>query len=805
MTATGKAARTQRGALRGVSVVELGQYIPGPLLGMLLADQGADVTKVERPGGDPARQHPAFATWNRGKRSIILDLKSAEGREKAEALARTADVLIENFRPGVADRLGMEYEHLSELNARLVYCSLPGFGEESPYRHHRGWEPLVAASTGLYQSDPLAAASTGLFQLPEAMSEPLFTPLPVASTFAAMVAAASVATALVARQRTGLGQRIEVPLHSAMFTAIGTYIGKLHDIDYTSPLAMLQLIMVRQYRCADGRWVQNHGYYERFVRRFLGVAGHPEWAGELAAFTGRPVDQEAVDTWVQRLQGVFQQRTAQEWEDVISAAGGACTVCKTIDEWLDHEHALSSGMVVQVDDASLGWMKQPGISANLRGTPGSLRGRAPLPGEHTEEILAELGDRESPKQPLSEGKEAQIMSAFEGIRVLDLCTILAGPTCGRTMAEFGADVVKIDNPGRPYELNVSVDTNRGKRSILLDLKSESGREVLWRLIETADVMVENNRKGRLARLGLSYEDVRARKPDIIYASLNAYGYDGPWSDRPGWEQLAQAASGIQVRQGGRDSTPMRIVYPVTDYGTGMLEAYAVALALYERNRTGRGQSVDTGLALAACLLQSPFFLDYEGFDRREPEGIGARGYSALSRLYPASDGWLYLHCPDEPDWRRLTRLEDFAPLGSDSRFAARGERIDHDGELTEQLKRIFHQKTREEWLKLLHSADISAMANIPLPDLRNDPHVRRAGLLFTREHPGCGRADHIGNTARLSRTPMRLGRPISILGTETEEILRELDYSDEEISALKLDGVVVQAEVSSSGHYTPPI
>ena len=795
MTSAVKAARTPRGALRGVRVVEFGQYIPGPLLGMLLADQGADVTKVERPGGDPGRRQPAFATWNRGKRSIILDLKSAEGLRKADALAATADVLIENFRPGVADRLGMGYEHLSRLNPRLVYCSLPGFGEGSPDRHHRGWEPLVAASTGLYQSDPLAAAPTGLYQSPEAMSEPLFTPLPVASTFAAIVAAASVAMALVARQRTGLGQRIEVPLHSAMFTAIGTYIGRLHDIKYTSPLAMLQLIMVRQYQCSDGRWVQNHGYYERFVRRFLEVAGHPEWTGQLAAFVGQPVDPEAVDMWVQRLKSIFGQRTAQEWEDVISGAGGACTVCRTIDEWLNHEHALGSGMVVEVEDAHLGRMKQPGIAVNLRGTRGNLQGRAPLVGEHTEEILAELRDGNSPTQLVSEGQEAHIMSALEGIRVLDLCTILAGPTCGRTMAEFGADVIKIDDPGRPYELNVSVDTNRGKRSMLLDLKREEGREVLWRLIETADVLVENNRKGSLDKLGLGYEDVRKRKPDIIYASLNAYGYDGPWSDRPGWEQLAQAASGIQVRQGGRDDAPMRIVYPVTDYGTGMLEAYAVALALHERNRTGRGQSVDTGLALTACLLQSPFFLDYEGFDRREPEGVEARGYSALSRLYPASDGWLYFHCPDESGWSQLTKLQDFAPLGSDHRFSTPEERAAHDGNLAEVLKQIFPQRTRGEWMKLLHSVDISAIENIPLPDLLNDPYVRRAGLVVTREHPGCGRVDHIGNTARLSGTPMQLGQPSAILGSKTEEVLNELGYSDQEILALKSAGVVVQTEV----------
>ena len=215
-----------------------------------------------------------------------------------------------------------------------------------------------------------------------------------------------------------------------------------------------------------------------------------------------------------------------------------------------------------------------------------------------------------------------VVEALQGIRVLDLCIILAGPTCGRTLGEFGADVIKIDDPARPVDIHGSLDVNRGKRSILLDLKSEQGREVFWRLVDTADVIVENNRKGSLARLGLGYEDLKRRKPDIIYASLNAYGYDGPWSERPGWEQLAQAVSGIQVRGGGREGAPITLPYPMNDYGTGLLGAYAVALALHERNQTGNGQSLDGGLTLTACLLQSPFFLDYQGFQRSEPEGLG---------------------------------------------------------------------------------------------------------------------------------------------------------------------------------------
>ena len=192
---------------------------------------------------------------------------------------------------------------------------------------------------------------------------------------------------------------------------------------------------------------------------------------------------------------------------------------------------------------------------------------------------------------------------------------------------------------RPYDPSGSLDVNRGKRSIMLDLKSDAGRQVFYELLETADVVVENYRKGSLSKLGLGYDDLRQRKPDIVYASLNAYGYDGPWSERPGWEQLAQATSGIQVRRGGRDDAPMLMPYPVNDYGTGMMGAYAVALALHERKQTGQGQSVDSGLTLTAGLLQSPFFLDYPGLQRKEPEGRGT--------------AWLVGPLPPLPGQRRL--------------------------------------------------------------------------------------------------------------------------------------------------------
>ena len=758
-----------QGALVGLKVLDFGQYIPGPMLGMLLSDQGAEVIKVERPGGDPARTEPAFSTWNRGKRSIVLDLKTPEGQANAVALAKQADIVIENYRPGVADRLGIGYKALSKANPQLLYCSIPGFGEDSPHRNERGWEGIVSASTGTYQPY-------------DETEEPLFLPLPTASTFAAIVSAVSVGMAVVARDRNGKGQHIEVPMHSAMFSAIGRNLVKLFDIDPPNLDEFPRNVMAHQYECKDGKFLQSQGGYAVFVGQLMAAAGRPEWVEELESLYNVETDPEVIQMWKRRFEEMFLERDAKQWEDDIAAANGVGTVCKPVEEWLSQEHALAGKMVIQVDDAQYGIMKQPGVQVRLRGTPGAIQFRAPTLGEHTDEILAELkSNTEKPAIPKS-GSES-ILHALEGLRVLDLCIVLAGPTCGRTLGEFGADVIKIDDPSRPYNIPGNTDVNRGKRSIQINLKTPEGLEVFYKLLETADIVVENNRKSSLSRLGISFEQMKARKPDIIHASLNAFGYDGPWSERPGWEQLAQATAGIQVRRGGRDGTPKLLPYPMNDYGTGLMGAYAVALAVHERNRTGQGQTVNSGLALTAGLLQSPYFLDYEGYERNEPEGLGVRGFNAKSRLYEAADGWMYFHCPDDFAWSNLTRLADFSELSAGD-----------DAALTQSIADVISSKSIDDWSKLINPTGVSVMANRLVEDFRDDEDIRKAGLIVKREHPDFGQAEHLGSVAKLSETPMRVGRPTPLLGAETDDILSEAGYTGEQIESMKLSGAVVQRQ-----------
>jgi crotonobetainyl-CoA:carnitine CoA-transferase CaiB-like acyl-CoA transferase len=751
--------------LDGVRVIDFGQYIAGPLTAMLLADQGADVIRIDPPGG-PRWDTAANATWNRGKRSITLHLKQPGDLAIATRLIASADVVIENFRPGVMERLGLGWQAASSLNPRLIYCALPGFASDDPRAQVRAFEGVIGAATATYRAPT-----------PDA-DRPVYTAIPIASNYAALQAAVSIVMALLARQRDGVGQRLEVPLFDSTFPSIGARAMQVHDPAHIVPTS--RGIWGGVFECADGRWVQFGGAGNQNFRNFVEAAGITAWDQEGLTDIARLMhDPQLRAAHLVRARELFKTRTAQDWEDLVARAGSECAVCRTSAEWFAHPHARASQMVLEVDDPRYGAMLQPGINVRLSRTPGAVRRPAPLPDQHRAEILADL---EAPPRPTPPQVVSTMRAALAGVRVLDLCIILAGPTCGRTLAEFGADVIKIDNPTRGSSVASHNDVNRGKRSILLDLKSAAGREVFWRLLEDADVVAQNYRAGKLARLGLSYEDVRQRKPDIIYASLNAFGHLGPWAERPGHEQFAQATTGMQSRFGG-DGPPLIQPNPINDYGTGFMGAYAVALALLHRQRTGEGQHVDTALAYTAMLHQSPFMQVYRGKRWDEPSGADRLGSGPLHRAYQAHDGWFFIGARQD-EAARLAAVDGLTGIAS------------LQGEALEQaLEARFSEDTVAIWVERLTRAGIGAHRHIAdLEALMQDPWVTAHGLSLTREHDAMGLVTTCGPAPRLSRTPIRVGQPASKPGADGPPILTEIGLGDRvealiEAGVVRVDGV----------------
>jgi len=746
----------QAGALAGIRVVDFGQYMAGPLAGMLLADQGADVIHVDPPGG-PRWDTPANAIWNRGKQAIVIDLKSADGLALARRLTGAADVVLENFRPGVMDRLGLGADAVMAANPGAVYCSMPGFAADDPRAGMPGWEGVVSAASAAYSplgrpgEEPLAGGRV-----------PVFSAVPIASGFAGFLAAAGVAAALRARRTLGRGQRLEVPLFDAMFVALGYRASQLPPLDGAAPAAA-GMRLIGYYQCADQRWIYYHTGSKR-AQAFLAAAGAGDWI-------------DAPDAR-ERAAALFATRPARDWEDLGEEVGAEVAMARTTAEWIAEPHVTAGGLVTEVDDPRYGPVKQPGLNATMSATPGGVRFAARPPDADRGAILRDLdaaGPRPAaslapPAAPAPAAADCGPAGALAGVRVVDLAIVLAGPTCGRTLAEFGADVIKVEMPPERARrslgaagagVNVTlrafnVDVNRGKRSIVLDLKTDEGRETLWELIDQADVLVENFRVGVTDALGFSYEAVRARRPDIVYASLNTYGYEGPWRGRPGHEQLAQTVSGMAERYGGDGPPLLQNVGALDDYGTGVMGAYAVIAALLHRDRTGEGQRVTTALARTAGTLQSPFFHEFSGPNGDVPRGQDARGYQPLQQLYAGSDGtWFFLGAG--PGGGGVAGIEGLGGLPAQPSGA--------------ELAARFAAEPAEVWVARLTAAGAGAHRVVPLEELMNDPWVRAHGLITERFHEGLGQVAHPGPAVRMSATPVRVGRPAPQPGADREAVL----------------------------------
>ena len=729
------------GALDGIRVIDFGQWLAGPLAALLLADQGAEVIHVDPPGG-PAWKTVANATLQRGKQRIVLDLKSTADLASARGLIGSADVVIENFRPGVMDRLGLGWDAVRRGHDRLIYCSLPGFASDDPRAAMPAWEGVLAAATGTYTRSG-------------AEDQPRFNALPLASEFGALAAAIAIVMALIARERDGLGQRLEVPLFDAMFLAFGASAllvnGAAAGGRPADPWS-------GTYECRDGAMVLLNLATPRFVRRFLEVTGTLQaWIAKGYLEPDRLVhDRELWAQHKQELSALLRTRTAEEWDVLATQVLLPLTRIRTSAAWMESQHAQDAGIIVPVDDPEYGRMLQPGPSVRLSGPLG--KDAAP-PSERPAVIRAT-----AVTSPLT--------AALEGFRIVDTTQVLAGPTAARTLAEFGAEVIKINNPweeGAGYRWQVHryhTDVNRGKRTILIDLKRPEGLAILWRLVENADAFLQNLRLGVAERLGIGYEQVRAHKPDIVYLSVSAFGYGGVWQYRPGYEPNAQAITGMQARMGGSADRPAGQPFAIDDYCTGLLGAFGLGLGLFHRLRTGAGQRVETSLGHAATFLQIPYMQTYEGKVWDEPSGPQAQGWGPLQRLYRAADAWFFLGAQDA----QLERLASIPGLQAVQGLVG--------APLEAQLEACFRAKPASEWRRLLVEAGMGAHTLGNVMQLMQDPWVIAHGLSVTRRHRDGAMITTIGPPARLSRTPVVPGRPVSPPGGDAAEVLAMIGMAD---------------------------
>lgn len=365
-------------ALSGVKVLDLSNYIPGPYAAMLLGDQGAEVIKLERPRGDPYRKVPGFLVWNRGKRSITIDLKKREGQKLAQELARRSDIVIESFQPGVAQRLGVGFETVREVNPRLIYCAISGFGESGPYKDRPGYDPIAASLAAVY-------ADQGL------KDNPVFVILPLTSYFTALMAVQGMTAALLARDITGKGQMVEIPLLNGVLAAEAHRIVDFPGVMRLPSGSLGPAPLYRLYKTADD-WVMVACGNPTFCNKLAIALGHEDWVGQ-PFFEGVPygVPPEHREELARRVGEALATRPREEWLRIAREQDLPIAPAKTVEEFLDDSQVKANNMVVELNDPSVGKVRQMGIPVKLELTPGRIKGPAPLLGQHTDEVLRELG------------------------------------------------------------------------------------------------------------------------------------------------------------------------------------------------------------------------------------------------------------------------------------------------------------------------------------------------------------------------------------------------------------------------------
>lgn len=822
--------------LKNIRVLDFGQYVAGPAAAVMLADQGAEVIRIDPPGG-PRWESPAMDILNRRKKSIVLDLKTDEDRVIAHDLIASADVLIENFRPGVMSKLGLGPDDAHAINSRLVYVSLPGFAsEDQEYAHIPAWEAIIAAASGQFTDMGLNRILMGI--------NPSFSPVTLASAYAAVLAAAAVSTALYAREENSHGDYIEVPIAAALMEGLvyNSMVVENTPERYKSlrereikrrreagePLNMsyndLQDYLdpfYRSYVCADGRPVYvvsschiNHAHKTLHVMGLLEEAreaGIPElddwycssrtWPDGVDCALGLyPLSKPWADWMAERMKKRFLEKTSRQWERLFGKAGAPVSAHRTTQEWLHSEHALTSGLVHEINDPVVGRKRQAGPVAWLTSSAElAAKGEpAPQPDQDRADILKDLTTRHAALQ--SNVTFTQDQHWLEGVNILDMSNVIAGPMAGETLARFGADVIKLDPVKPTYDpwntVLIGMQVHRGKRSILANIKHEEGKEVFQRLIQWADIIIFNGPDRQLEPLGLDSSSLNVINPNVILCQLDAWGgpQQGPCSNYVGYDDLVQAATGIMARFGGSIDTPEEHAHLGTiDVLTGFSAAFAAATALYKRQRTGQIDVARTSLSATGQLLQIPFMYDFEGrAPFNEPSGRYAKGDGPLYCCYEAADGWFFLAAKENS----LDRLEMIEELQGASTLAR--------DELEDFLSSRFKMRDLNYWVTKLLDADIGVTVMGSLADLREkyislsemEPHARGGTYQFTRyeQHPSGHRVDLVAPAAiRPKYAELTIPAPAEKYGKDTRQILAQLGFSDQEIQNMLNAGVVSES------------
>lgn len=816
--------------LTGIKVIEFSTEISASMVTMMLADLGATVIHVYR-ADFAIEDKPHHATLDRNKFCIGLNLKQPHDLQRALTLIANADIVVENFRPGVLKKLGIDFKKLHEQYPATLFLSMPGFAStDTEHAHWKATEAVVAASSGVYTDMGLNRVLMGV--------NPSFSPLPLASAYGSVMAMFGLMTALYHRQKTGRGDWIESPLAASLMETLSYNSSKVEnyperyktqreseierrrannipmDMTYEEVHDLLDPFF-RTYICQDGRpfYVvcmahRNHtrrcletlGIYDELVAMGLPDTDDvfkpvKDWGAE-ASIKAYPLPKKWSDIIAGKMKEVFLTKTSDEWETIFGEGQFPGAKHRTLWEWMNDEHAHETGLIIKTSDVSYGEMLQPGPvfwSEDIAETMIQPNSRLFVEYEQALALVSAPSVLSTPvTNPLPNEEKKQDLW-LDGVKVLDLTNVIAGPHSVMCLTRFGADVIKLD-PVKPKfdpwcSVVYAVNQGRGKKSILMDKDTKKGREIFEKMVRDVDIVVINAPERQLEPLGLDEKTLKKINAKVIFCRLDCFGGPklGPRSNYLGYDDLVQATTGIKARFGGSIFTPEEHAHVGTiDVVCGFAASASMAMALFSREKNGDYKRVRTSLSALSGLIQVKYCYDHAGrWGFYEPSGPDAKGYSYLSRFYQTGDNWIYLDALPH----HVEKLETLFP----------GLMATIDKETF--LANCFADKSAHEWVEYLQNEGIAASTTQNIMHLRkrftreNDhtSGVEQASYAFTRfaDHPSGHPFTIVDPYAiRPSNGRVQYVEPAEKFGASTIAILKRYGYSDSDIDALLADGVV---------------